>query len=112
MQFGFSMIGDNSIPFFFSFEMACHAFSIGFRMKLCSDHVFIEPDAHYCSFIRNMRTFFLDTKQCPTHFSDQIVVWLDHLVIAAVNRIEWIREAFKNRFCLPVFQHMYREYTE
>ena len=50
-----------NLVFFFSLKIHAHTNCIGFGMKLCTDHIWIETDSHECLGIWNMRSVFFNT---------------------------------------------------
>ena len=102
LQFGFAVVFDHRFSFVFSLQVEAHTGGIRFRVKLCTDHIFIKPQSHNRSFIRNMRSAFFDAKQGSTHFIQQVMVGLNDLVIPAVNCIKRIQKPFKNGLIIGI----------
>lgn len=87
---------------FFGLQMKRHTYCIRFRMKLRSNHVFIKPDGHYCSFKWNMWPRFFYRKNSSAHLFYGILVWLNYLKIPAIYRVKRIFQSFKNGFILCI----------
>jgi hypothetical protein len=59
-----------------------------------------------------MGSFFFDGQDAAAHVGDALVVGLDHLVAAAVDRVEGVLEACEYRFFGGAFEEVYGEYAK
>src|SRR5687767_2807366 len=112
LPFFFAMFLDHGFFLFFGLQVHAHTNGVSLGMKLRTDHIIIKANSHNSPFIGHMWPVLFNTKNLGAHFLKYVMVRLYHLVIAAVNAIEWIFQTRKYRLIISTLKHMNREHAK